>query len=85
MNTPDPIAYGPNGYRCGCGKAAHSNLVPCQPDNQLCTAEFPGDDTFAGQLCELPEGHDGNHKHLASIAGTRHTRRLTWTDTQPTA
>jgi hypothetical protein len=29
--TPDPIAYGPNGYRCGCGKDAHSNLTPCQP------------------------------------------------------
>lgn len=28
--TPDPLAYGPSGYRCGCGKAAHSNLVPCQ-------------------------------------------------------
>ncbi|MFD5057410.1 hypothetical protein [Streptomyces sp. NPDC058394] len=31
-STPDPLAYGPNGYRCGCGKPAHSNLVPCQPD-----------------------------------------------------
>lgn len=30
--TPDPIAYGPTGYRCGCGKDAHSNLVPCHPD-----------------------------------------------------
>jgi hypothetical protein len=29
--TPDPIAYGPTGYRCGCGKDAHSNLTPCQP------------------------------------------------------
>ncbi|MFB6805400.1 hypothetical protein [Streptomyces sp. NPDC056387] len=29
---PDPIAYGPRGYRCGCGKDAHSNLVPCTPD-----------------------------------------------------
>lgn len=29
--TPDPLAYGPSGYRCGCGKDAHSNLVPCQP------------------------------------------------------
>jgi hypothetical protein len=30
--APDPLAYGPTGYRCGCGKEAHSNLVPCQPD-----------------------------------------------------
>ncbi|MFF6781386.1 hypothetical protein [Streptomyces sp. NPDC012510] len=28
----DPLAYGPTGIRCGCGKDAHSNLVPCQPD-----------------------------------------------------
>jgi len=32
MSAPDPLAYGPPGYRCGCGKPAHSNLVPCQPD-----------------------------------------------------
>ncbi|WP_432027418.1 hypothetical protein [Streptomyces sp. 1222.5] len=31
-SNPDPIAYGPTGYRCGCGKTAHSNLVPCQPE-----------------------------------------------------
>jgi hypothetical protein len=31
-NTPDPLAYGPTGVPCGCGKDAHSNLVPCQPD-----------------------------------------------------
>ena len=29
--VPDPLAYGPTGYRCGCGKDAHSNLVPCHP------------------------------------------------------
>lgn len=29
--APDPLAYGPTGYRCGCGKDAHSNLTPCQP------------------------------------------------------
>ncbi|MEU8805032.1 hypothetical protein [Streptomyces anthocyanicus] len=26
---PDPLAYGPTGIPCGCGKDAHSNLVPC--------------------------------------------------------
>jgi hypothetical protein len=31
-NTPDPLAYGPTGVPCGCGKDAHSNLVTCQPD-----------------------------------------------------
>jgi len=29
----DPIAYGPNGVPCGCGKDAHSNLVACRPDS----------------------------------------------------
>ncbi|MYX16886.1 hypothetical protein GTY67_26415 [Streptomyces sp. SID8374] len=33
--TPDPLAYGPSGYRCGCGKDAHSNLTPCAPDGAL--------------------------------------------------
>ncbi|MFJ4785087.1 hypothetical protein [Streptomyces sp. NPDC088794] len=28
----DPLAYGPTGIRCGCGKDAHSNLVPCRSD-----------------------------------------------------
>jgi hypothetical protein len=28
----DPLAYGPRGYRCGCGMNAHSNLTPCRPD-----------------------------------------------------
>ncbi|MDX2552573.1 hypothetical protein ACKI1J_42890 [Streptomyces scabiei] len=27
----DPLAYGPAGIRCGCGKDAHSNLTPCRP------------------------------------------------------
>ncbi|WP_412078973.1 hypothetical protein ACLF6K_37150 [Streptomyces xanthophaeus] len=37
--APDPIAYGPRGYRCGCGKDAHSNLVPCAPDQSDVDAE----------------------------------------------
>lgn len=47
-------------------------------DDQLCTSEYPGDDSFAGQLCENDQGHDGDHEHLAVIAGTRFTRRLVW-------
>lgn len=31
--SPDPLAYGPTGIRCGCGKDAHSNLLPCRPDS----------------------------------------------------
>ncbi|MFD8839812.1 hypothetical protein [Streptomyces griseofuscus] len=53
-------------------------------DEQLCDSEFPGDDTHAGQLCELERGHTGQHEHLAVLVGSRHARRLTWTDTQPT-
>jgi hypothetical protein len=30
--APDPLAYGPTGYRCGCGKDAHSNFTPCRDD-----------------------------------------------------
>lgn len=32
--VPDPLAYGPTGYQCGCGKDAHSNLVPCAVDTE---------------------------------------------------
>ena len=54
-------------------------------DEGLCASEFPGDDTFVGQLCEREHGHDGDHEHLAVIAGTRHVRRLVWParDTTP--
>jgi hypothetical protein len=36
----DPLAYGPTGIPCGCGKDAHSNLVPCQPDPQPLTPDM---------------------------------------------
>jgi hypothetical protein len=52
--------------------------APADVDDQLCVSEFPGDDTFVGQLCERERGHNGDHEHLATIAGTRHTRRLVW-------
>lgn len=38
----DPLAYGPTGIPCGCGKNAHSNLVPCQPDTD--TGSAPADE-----------------------------------------
>ncbi|WP_340382248.1 hypothetical protein U5640_36205 [Streptomyces sp. SS7] len=34
----DPLAYGPSGIPCGCGKPAHSSLVPCQPDDETADA-----------------------------------------------
>lgn len=34
-SQPHPLAYGPTGIPCGCGKDAHSNLVPCLPDLPL--------------------------------------------------
>jgi hypothetical protein len=32
-------------------------------DDHLCDSEFPGDDSFVGQLCERERGHSGNHDH----------------------
>ncbi|MEU3346373.1 hypothetical protein ABZ723_15585 [Streptomyces sp. NPDC006700] len=40
----DPLAYGPTGIRCGCGKDAHSNLVPCAP-----AAEATASDAVEGE------------------------------------
>lgn len=51
---------------------------PQTPDDRLCPSEFPGDDSFVGQLCERERGHDGAHEHLAVIPGTSYTRRLVW-------
>lgn len=47
-------------------------------DDGLCTAEYPGDINFAGQLCESPRGHDGDHEHLAVLPGGGYTCCLTW-------
>ncbi|MEW2635982.1 phiSA1p31-related protein [Streptomyces sp. NPDC048389] len=56
--TPDPLAYGLNGYRCGCGKPAHSNLVPCRPDTEPAppAAPVPSPSTFARILARLRGG-----------------------------
>lgn len=55
---PDPLAYGLRGYRCGCGKPAHSNLVPCRPDTDPATpaAPVPSPSTFARLLTRLRGG-----------------------------
>ncbi|MFE7906453.1 hypothetical protein [Streptomyces albogriseolus] len=53
--------------------------TPADDGTRYCPAEYPGDDHgFVGQLCERELGHDGKHEHLAVIAGTRYTHRLTW-------
>ncbi|MFG2748077.1 hypothetical protein [Streptomyces xanthophaeus] len=46
VEAPDPIAYGSRGYRCGCGKDAHSNLVPCAPDQDDVAAQRSVDAQF---------------------------------------
>lgn len=38
----DPLAHGPSGIPCGCGKPAHSNLVPCQQDEYDTEPEAAG-------------------------------------------
>ncbi|MEW2463075.1 hypothetical protein AB0872_20525 [Microbacterium sp. NPDC047426] len=38
----DPITYGPTGIRCGCGKDAHSNLVPCRDDETAAAVDAQG-------------------------------------------
>ena len=53
--TPDPLAYGPTGYRCGCGKDAHSNLVPCQPDQPQPEALI-GSITIRSESIQLDNG-----------------------------
>ncbi|MGW7658500.1 hypothetical protein ACWGMA_08310 [Streptomyces asiaticus] len=50
-------------------------------DDKLCPAEYPGDDIHVGQLCTRPVGHQGEHTCDAEIAGTSHTRTLTWANT----
>lgn len=58
----DPLAYGPSGIRCGCGKPAHSNLVPCQPDEPVDAAAdldarygLGASDEYALQVAEAYE------------------------------
>lgn len=46
--APDPVAYGPSGYRCGCGKDAHSNLTPCQDERADADNAAPGSDAPGG-------------------------------------
>lgn len=55
-------------------------------ESSLCDSEYPGDDSFVGQLCALPAGHFGEHRCDEKITGTAHRRRLRWqTGPQPLA
>ncbi|TXS68893.1 hypothetical protein [Streptomyces sp. sk2.1] len=53
-------------------------------DAHLCTAEFPGDDLHAGQLCDLEVGHEGDHVAVVGLAAA-FRRRLTWTAEETTS
>lgn len=59
----DPIAYGSSGIRCGCGKDAHSNLVPCQQDSREDTYKSPLHSDYAvpHDLPEFPAQRDRRH------------------------
>ena len=54
----DPIAYGPTGIRCGCGKNAHSNLVPCRQEED--PHESPLHHDYAVPR-DLPTQQGGGH------------------------
>ena len=73
--TPDPIAYGPTGYTCGCGKPAHSNLTPCTPDAPA-TADQPAPYSYTDaqnhRLTLAPVW--GVAGTLTGVAGTRHVK-----------
>jgi hypothetical protein len=46
--------------------------------DNLCDDEYPGSDLFAGQLCALPAGHQGEHRSEAQVAGTGYRALLEW-------
>lgn len=54
----DPIAYGPTGYRCGCGKDAHSNLSPCTPADEAFAAAVQAGDDAIEELTATLDGRD---------------------------
>ncbi|MFE5090642.1 hypothetical protein ACFRCI_09605 [Streptomyces sp. NPDC056638] len=68
-SIPDPLAYGPTGYRCGCGKDAHSNLTPCQP---MTADEWNARYPVGTPVVAYPGSRDG--RHLDTV-----TRTPAWT------
>lgn len=51
--------------------------------DELCTAEYPGDELHVGQLCDLEAGHGGDHVAVVGLAAA-FRRRLTWPSTPKT-
>lgn len=49
-------------------------------EEDLCTAEYPGDDLHMGQLCERQADHSGQHCAAVHLLGSVYTRTLTWSD-----
>lgn len=47
-------------------------------DDSLCGDEYPGDENFVGQLCELPHGHFTDHRCRVEFTGTSYTALLRW-------
>lgn len=60
--------------------------MPAYNDNDLCTSEYPDTDNegYIGHLCNLPAGHDGEHKALAEV-GPGWRRHIAWPNTVPAA
>lgn len=52
-------------------------------DGSLCSAEYPGDDNFVGQLCGLPARHYGDHRCDVAIGDGVHTVLLRWRNEAP--
>lgn len=50
--------------------------------DELCPAEYPGDELHVGQLCDLEAGHDGDHVAVVGLAAAFRCR-LTWTSAPP--
>lgn len=66
----DPIAYGPTGIRCGCGKDAHSNLTPCQPEITSLSAAVAAEGALPVPVGDQPQPLDDTRlleirEHLA--------------------
>lgn len=92
----DPIAYGPTGIQCGCGKDAHSNLVPCRalptegklaeqrhlvdPLDHALEALAPLSTPLPGRGETCECGHSGADHHHAGTACWAHLPRTRMAD-----
>ena len=53
-------------------------VLPNLPDDQLCSATYPGPGPNFGALCNEADQHEGNHWALAVVAGG-YRRYVVWT------